>query len=365
MTGLALIRLLGHEPSSGGLACRCPCVTETGPGDEGPFHRASERAYELNQKGRDLYRSRRWEDARGRYREALAIDPTFLGPRLNIACAYTQEGRFAEAVQEGTALLEQAYVPGAQMIREAADLAPLRSRREMTVLDAAIARAGERWGHALAESVFFIARSGAPVRLPGEGVLYLGLNQEIYAWLPATGAYRRVTAEEGRVLAFVRSRDGRHVAYLRAGKLVRRREGDVLRGLTVRRLDLASMSLSPPVPIEGDAERVELSFPKAGSEPQILLKQGGNPSAFLFVGDALQPIGRAQPPDRAPIAVTPEGVLARIAVTTTVPCALSAHDSTTANRRTIEIRRRGGKSILLPGPWGAGLSGLPFPLTPK
>ena len=48
-------------------------------------------------------------------------------------------------------------------------------------------RAGAAWGQAVGNSMLFIGRVRAPVRLPAAGVLHLGLEQELFAWDPAHG----------------------------------------------------------------------------------------------------------------------------------------------------------------------------------
>ena len=105
-------------------------------------------------------------------------------------------------------------------------------------------------------------------------MLHLGLEQEILAWLPASGSYRQVTAEEGRVLGFVQSPDRRTIVYVRAGRLVREPE---------RRPRCARChcegSIWPPwrsvpaVPIAGDVVELRVEAP-AGDRARLRLDSG-------------------------------------------------------------------------------------------
>jgi len=54
------------------------------------------------------------------------------------------------------------------------------------------------------------------------------------------------------VLALVKSPDGRRIVFMRAGRLVRMPgQPDLLRGLSVRQLDLPSMTMGPVIDLPG------------------------------------------------------------------------------------------------------------------
>lgn len=351
--------------------CRCPCAqpAPSAPGTPEPFRRPDATAFALNREGRDLYRMRRWEEARVRYRAALTRDPAFRGPRLNVACAYAQEQRYAEAVREAADLVERDFVPGAREVMEAADLAPLHARPEMATLKAAIARAGRIWGAPLPEAVLFIARVEPAVRLPGRdvaGVLYLGLHQEIFAWVPAWGRYRQVTAEDGRVLTFVRSADGRRVTYVRAGKLVRTPgRQDALRGLTLRTLDLPTMTLGPVVPLPGDVVRLELW--EGADGPHLRLTEADGPGrAYRVAATGLDPAPDTSKRNRNTerVVLGGSGVLAAPQQQGSGPeCVFVARNARPrpGQAPAAEIAPRRGRPFRLTAPLGAALRGLPFP----
>jgi hypothetical protein len=193
-------------------------------------------------------------------------------------------------------------------------------------------------------------------------VLHLGLEQEILAWGPGTGRYHQVTAEQGGVLGFVRSRDGRTVDYLRAGRLVREPgRPDRLRALTLRRLDLPSMAVGPPVEIGGDIVQLQMRPPDSGRT--IVVVAGLERSqTWQFDGRALLPATAGSPPGPDSLRLTARGVEPSAVQSNDRPCAFSARDiSPSSGPPAVQIRRPGRKAFVLEAPFGAGLRGLPFP----
>jgi hypothetical protein len=347
-------------------ACTCPCPPPATNGTPAPLvHVPAAAAHALNREGRDLYRQRRWPEARAKYRAALAADPAFVAPRLNLATAFAQDERFADAVAEAAALMRQAFVPWAREVDEAADLAPLAARPEKAALVAARAGAAAAWGTSLAGALLLLARSGPPVRLPPRGVLHLGLAQEIFAYLPHAGGYRQVTAEDGRVLAFLRSADGRTVVYARAGRLVREDGPPRLRGLALVQLDLPTMSLGPAVLVPGDVERLVVS--PAGSQFHVQVSTAGGDSHLRFDGRALLASAPAPRSRRGPgFVVTGQGSRAAGApADARAPsgCRYRARDlaAGSAGVPQVEIAAGAGARFRVGGPHGAALTGLPFP----
>ena len=108
--------------------------------------RPTPKATELNSAGKNFYRDGKWEEARIEYRAAETADPAFLAPRLNVACSFVRQERFAEATAEVEALLAAAYVPWAREVLEAADLGALKPRPEMARIRRAMIAAAAAWG---------------------------------------------------------------------------------------------------------------------------------------------------------------------------------------------------------------------------
>jgi hypothetical protein len=358
--------VIGPGPGALVLAAGCP-VLAPAPGAAGdtavsPVPAAD--AIAFNNAGKTLYRQRDWSGARAKYRAALEADPEFLAPALNAACALAREERFAEAAREAAALIRRAYVPWGREVMEAADLAVLHVRSEMRDIRTALTEAGPAWGQSLLDGLFFVARTRPAVALEGQGVLVLSLHQELHAWLPGSGRYRQVTSEDGRVLAAVRSEDGRTVVYVRAGKLLRSPGAPpALRALTVRRLEVPTMTLGPPLVLAGDVEEValwpvragaELRVRRAGAAPEILRLAGGDVLLPRPALSAEAQLGR-------PVRLTARGVTELAQVAGPARCAYRAGDERPANGAARVRVQAGKKSVVLAAPLGAGLFGLPFP----
>jgi hypothetical protein len=346
------------------LAAACPLSAPAPdqPGQPAVVRTPAPAAISLNNEGKALYRQERWEAARDRYRAAQSADAEFLAPALNIACSLAREERFAEAAREAAALAERGFVPWGREVLEAADLATLHVRPEMQGLRAALARAAGRWGASVLPGLLVVARTKPPIRLQGEGVLVLGLNQEIFAWLPRTGRFRQVTADDGRVLAFTRSSDRRTVIYVRAGKLVRKGASPpLLRGLSLRRLDVASMTLDAPVPLPDDIATLELWPAPAGAAELRVVGPAGQ-RLFRFNGQALQPAPALSPValTSVPVKLTGRGVDAPARAAGPPDCRFEARDVASRPPR-VEVRAGRAKPFSLDASLGAGLFGLPFP----
>jgi len=350
------------------LAGACPAAAPdaTGPGQTQIAHLPPQEAMDLNRDGKILYREARFAEARAKYEASRKADPDFLGPWLNLACAYAREERFVEATEQAVALIRRAYVPGARDVMEAADLGALQIRTQpMADLRSAQAEAAAEWGRAAQGGLPFVARTRPPVRLTGQGILVLGMNQEIFAWLPRSGRYLPLTAEDGRVLAFVESSDGRRIVFVRAGRLVRMPgQPDLLRGLGVRQLDLVTMALSPVVELPGDARQVTLWFSSPSAVEIELAGPKASPDRFHFDGTTLDPVGaiRGRPfKGTHPVVLTAAGVSPGARVVADAVCSFSARDEVDAQGLPrIRISTGKDKGFLLDGRFGAGLDGLPF-----
>jgi hypothetical protein len=321
----------------------------------------------LNSEGKQLYRQERWNEAREKYRAALAADPSMLGAALNVACSYSRQKRYAEAADEAAKLIRQAYVPWNREVAEAADLGILQDHpAAYAKIQAARQEAATAWGQQVRKGVLFVARTQPPVNVTGEGVLVLGLNQEVFAWIPETGRYFQVTSEDGRVLAVAVSADGRRVAYLLGGKLVRYAgQTGVLRGLALRVLQLPTMNLGPIVPIAGDVRRAELGF---GELPELKLTDGAGVSTlWRLAPSGLEAIPGLSAAARAePVVLTGLGVEARNRKLKRERCGFSlATQIAAAGLPRLEVTPVGGKPFTLATRYGAGLDGLPFPGQPS
>lgn len=343
----------------------CPALTPIpgAPGLSAPTRAFAAEAITLNTVGKTLYRQGRFEEARRKYRAALAVDPDFHAPALNVACSLAREERFAEAAREAAALIRRSYVPWAREVMEATDLAVLHARPEMREIEQARAGAQAAWGQEVKAGLLFLARARPSVRSSGEGVFVLGLHQEIFAWLPSTARFRQVTAEDGRVLAFVRSADQRKVVYVRGSKLVRTSgEKSFFRGADLRLLDVPSMSLGPAVSLDGDLSVIELGFATVTAATVRVLRNGGDGESFDFDGATLRRKPTAATAAIFSVRLTGDGVVRASQVTVGGGCPFRAKDDfRSSSDPRIRVRSTRG-DLLLDTSYGAGLFGLPFPL---
>jgi hypothetical protein len=319
-------------------------------------------AMRLNGEGKQLYRQERWGEAREKYRAALVADPDFLSAQLNVACSFSRQGRYAESAKEAATLIRRAFVPWNRETLEAADLGILQDQTVYAEVMAARTAAATSWGKLVTEGVLFMARTRPPLSVAGEGVLALGLNQEVFAWIPETGRYLQVTAEEGRVLAYVVSADGRRIAYLLAGKLVRERgQVALLRGLSLRVLEIPTMSLGKPVPIAGDLKKLQLWF---GATPILKVTDASsNTNLLTLVDDRLESTSvRTTRSLGEFVEVSGSGVEPGKRRVTKARCGfVLASQKDSASLWRVYVSRPGRKLFALDTRYGAGLAGLPFP----
>jgi hypothetical protein len=346
-----------------------PAVLRAGPGLADPFRQPDPKATELNAAGKTLYRLGKWEEARAQYRAAEAADPTFLAPRLNVACSFVRQERFAEATAEVRALLDRAYVPWAREVLEAADLGALKVQPQMVEVRRAMAAAAARWGTGLDESLIFVARQRPPLHIPtaGAGEFILNPHQEVYAFSPSTGRFRQLTAEDGHVLAVTRTPDRRRIVYVTGEKLLRGVNPDgaapadvALEGVALHELALATMAATPPVPIAGSVRRIEI----AGTPQGPAFRIDGDRVSGRFVigaGNRLLPLARSAAGPGV-VVLTANGAMPAPAVIMAGACPVAAHETKPSEGvRAIVVSARGRPARRIGGTLGAGLTGLPLP----
>ncbi len=340
-----------------------PSPPAPGVGVADPFRPPAPEATQLNADGKIVYRQGRWDDARAKYRAAEQADPDFLAPRLNVACSFVRQERFDEAVTEVRALLARAYMPWSREVLEAADLGALKVHPQMAQVREALASAAAAWGAGLDDAVVFVGRLKPPLHIPpsGAGEFILNPHQEAFAYLPDSGRFRQLTAEEGHVVAAARSPDGGRVAVVTAQKWIRGNgPADArLDGVAIRELTLATMTFGAPVPIPGAVARLEIRpMPRA-----FLLRVTGARTNGWFTAGAtgtLLPSAPARSP--AAVAVTAAGAAPIRSAAVGGACRAVARDRarTGGAPRVIELTAH-GRARLIGERFGAGLAGLPLP----
>jgi len=369
MTSLPLLAaLVAAAPAKPPAAACLPAAPLPGLGAIDPFRAPDPKATELNSAGKSYYRDGKWEEARIEYRAAEAADPAFLAPRLNVACSFVRQERYAEATAEVETLLARAYVPWAREVLEAADLGALKPRPEMARIRRAMTAAAAAWGGDLEDAVLFVGRARAPLKIPPTpGFFIVNPRQEVYAFLPATGRFRQLTNEDGRVLAMLRTPDRRRVVYVTAEKLIRAADDSLtLRGVALRELTLATMTAEPPIRVDGDVRRLELATVGAMTAFKI---DGDRVSGWFRRGDRGNKAGLdslpPMPGARGGAVVTARGAEAAPAPAPASgqgSCRASAREvSEPGKPRTIVVSAPGRPARRLGEQFGAGLVGLPIP----
>jgi hypothetical protein len=365
--GLALFAAAGPAAGAEPAGSVClPSPPAAGVGTADPFHVPAPKATELNTAAKALYRQGKWEEARTQSRAALAADPDFLAPRLNIACSFVRQERFAEATAEARALLERAYVPWAREVLEAADMGALKVRPEMKEFRASMAESARKWGGGLDASLVFVARQRPPLRVPptGEGVFILNPHQEVYAFIPETGLFRQLTAEDGRVIALARSSDGRRITYVTAEKLVRGSAPKdlALRGVVVSELVLGTMTASAPIRLEGDVRKLDILETPGG----FVYRVSGDRLSGAFrrgAADVLVPFPKVENGrgTKSWTRLTPDGAISTSSASLRAGCA-AAEERVGADRvHTLTVHAHGRPPRRLGETLGAGFAGLPLP----
>jgi len=356
-----LVGLLAAAPASS-----CPAVAPVpGLGAIDPFRPPEPKATELNAAAKVLYRTGKWEEARAQYRAAIAADPEFLAPRLNIACAFVRQDRFPEATAEVRALIQTAYVPWAREVLEAADIGALKVQPQMAEIRQVLAEAAAAWGAGLDGAVLFVGRRHDPLRIPeGAGTYLLNPHQEAFAFLPETGRFRQLTAEDGHVVALARSPDGRRLVYATAKQWVRGAQPkDVaLRGVELHELTLATMTSAPSLPVDGDVRRLEMLATPRGIA--FRLERASGTGTFMRGDGGSLTVYPGAPP-RAAVrlaTLTGAGAAASAPVTIGGGCPVVARDDARGPRTVVVSGRgRSAPQKVIGSRFGAGLAGLPLP----
>ncbi len=286
MTGTLTVAMLVAVFST--TRTSCP-VEGGGP----PFSPPAPDAAEANANANKAYFKKDFTLAIGLYQRALQLDPNFLTARINLASAFARAERFEDATREAVATIDAAYVPGWFRVNEATDLLVLQSSPWRKRLDSAGSRGAASWGTVANQGLLVIARTGAGLKSGGDnhaGVFVVAPHQEVFSWDPVHGGFHQVTAEEGRVVAMAHDRSSGRLVYARADKLVREQgRAPLWRGLTLRILHLATMSLSKRIPVPGDLSALSLTMENTGGRMLPILRGSvdGRPLAMAVAPEGL------------------------------------------------------------------------------
>jgi hypothetical protein len=322
------------------------------------------KAMQANAQGKLHYRQEHFEAAVQKYREATAIDPDMLSARLNLACGLSRLNRYAEATEFVVQLIQKNCIPWFREVFESADLAILRNTPFWKKVIRAQEESYRERGRQVREGVLFVARIRPPVHVKGEGTLVIRPHQEIFAYLPESGRYVQATAEDGGVLAFATTRKNYRFAYILGGKALRSAGAKpLLRGLSLRMVNTATMQPSASVPLPGDIETLSFVFSPSGIVELELVNGKQQRLKMQFDGERLETVDRLVTPAAIPKTVlTGDGVTAnRLEVDTQhCPFTLIVKRAKTGEP-AIQVHAKKQNPFFLSTSYGAGIWGLPFP----
>jgi len=315
------------------------------------------------------FQKRQYDESRRQFEAALAADPSYLLPQIGLACIAVRKDQFDIAAQEIALLLRKAYVPWHRVALGDIDLAALWAHAEKTVLAGAVKEAAENWGKRVESGVLLLSRVAAPVQLAAEdGPLVFRPAQEIVSWDPFTGRFHQVTSEAGRVVAFVRSDDGKSVLYLTAQKV--RRESGMLssfQSVGVHLLRLADMRLVSK-PLSGfDTRYTKIALRFHTGQAQVAAKSSTQEEMAFAFDDELRPLQRTVFPLKKGLLVSPREVgedPVRDFVTEK-SCRFRLKPAFVKGIPTVLVVPAKGSSFYLASRFGLGLNRLPMVEGPR
>ena len=191
-----------RPPAAPGVRCRSICFTLP-----------TRRPRSSTARRRPFTADGKWEEARIEYRAAEKADPTFLAPRLNVACSFVRQERFARPPPRRGAA-RRASFPGARGAggrRPRARSSPARRSR---------ASAGRPGGSrpplgrdGLDGAALFVGAGAAtaPDSAHRRRGLHHDPHQEVYAFLPETGLSASSRTRTGASLAIPPAPDRRRI----------------------------------------------------------------------------------------------------------------------------------------------------------
>jgi hypothetical protein len=195
-----------------------PLLLATALGVADPFTPPPETPQRENADGFKLYRNREYAAALPHFEKALAGAPDYDAARWNLATTYAALRQWDRALREVDPLLAHNYPRYSRQLMTDPDWAPIKvTGREFGVLKNKLEKARGTYSAGLDHAVLLIGRARPLVDSPVAEQVRTFRHAEVYAW---DGRWRQLTESSGRVLAFVRSPDGRRIAYLTQEKSI-------------------------------------------------------------------------------------------------------------------------------------------------
>lgn len=275
----------GNDPAAARAGSGQPAVVIEGDkaavsaipvGMTDPLARLTSPTAKSLQRGYKALNAKNWEECATAFSEVTAALPDYLDARYYTARALLNQAKPAEARQQLEELLKRNYVAYAGRAASSKDWLALRTSPEWEPYKQAEARIKAAYATGLSSGVTLVQRTAAakPIKYVAvadaaqakEGLqeAKLELKGELVHFDPATGRYRPLTHSDGKVLAAQRSPDGKTVIFALAERAAHKAGKLWFVDPQLAFIDLQTLELVGPVPVQGGFDHLSLGFSKQG-----------------------------------------------------------------------------------------------------
>jgi tetratricopeptide repeat protein len=237
-----------------------PLLLAAALGVADPFTPPAELPQRENAEGFKLYRNREYAAAMPHFQKALAAAPDYDAARWNLATTYAALRQWEASLRELDPLLFHNFARYSRQVMSDPDWAPIRvTGKEFGQLKSRIEKARAAYTAGLERAVLVIGRTRPLVDSPVGDQVRTFRHAEIYAW---DGRWRQLSETAGRVLTFVRSADGRRIAYVTQEKSLNVGGvfGRVMQDAQVFDMELRTLEPGKEQTLSTDAVAISLTY---------------------------------------------------------------------------------------------------------
>jgi len=237
-----------------------------------PFPHLSSQAAKPFNSGWAAMKAKKYDEAAAAFTEVATAIPDYLGARFQAARAYLLAANPAGTRRELEELVSRNFIAYGGRAGSAKEFALFRTSPEWPAYEQAEAKLRKAYAQGLDHGLVFVARSGsvdapsfAAAKAPGTSEAKLELKQEAYHYDIDSGRYRPLTATDGRVIAALRSADGKRLAFLAVDKLETKEGRTYFAFPQFGFVDLVTLDTAGPLPLAGAHEELTLGFSELGT----------------------------------------------------------------------------------------------------
>lgn len=252
-----------------------------------PFAKLSNTGAKPFNSGYAALKAKKYDEAAALFAEVTTTLPDYLPARFQAARAYLQAANPVGTRQQLEELLSRNFIAYAAK-SASKEFAVFRTSPEWPAYQQAEARIRAAYAQGLGQDLVFVARSGSfdpPSWTPGarKGLADANLEtkQEVYHFDPDHGRYRPLTATDGRVLAALRSGDGKRLVFVTASHIQSEGEKKYFVEPQFGFLDLTTLETAGPIKLGGGYEELTIGFGASGT-PLV-----ATPGALAAAGEGL------------------------------------------------------------------------------